>query len=96
MGPVGYGEQQFLRTQMTHQMIAARLAGRDDLDSEPRFTLENLQGLMYNNRVFGAEISLDDVLTICADVAAANPTPSVEQEAAWRGVAPSWRSGIGE
>jgi acyl-homoserine-lactone acylase len=88
MGPIGYeGEQQFLRTQITHQMIAARLAGRDDLDDDPLFTVENLQGLMYNNRVFGAEMSLDDVMTICADVAAANPTPSVEQAAALRGCA---------
>jgi len=88
MGPIGYeGEQQFLRTQLTHQMIAARLAGRDDLDDAPLFTLQNLQGLMYDNRVFGADICLDDVLTICADVAAANPMPSAEQEAAFRGCA---------
>jgi acyl-homoserine-lactone acylase len=88
MGPLGYeGKQQFLRTQITHQMIAARLAGHDDLDDAPLFTLQNLQELMYNNRVFGADISLDDILTICADVAAAHPTPSAEQAAAFRGCA---------
>lgn len=87
MGPLGHeGQQQFLRTQINHQMVAARLAGTDDLDDSPLFTLQNLQGLMYNNRVFGAEISLDDVLEFCVlEEAATNPDPDAAPSPASRG-----------
>ncbi|ARN75178.1 penicillin acylase family protein [Oceanicoccus sagamiensis] len=66
----GEGKQQNLRTQINHDMVAARLAGTDGFDASPGFTLASLQQLMYDNRVFGAEISLDDVLTICSNVMA--------------------------
>ncbi len=61
------GDQQFMRTRITHQMIAARLAGNDELSETPLFDFETLKGLMYSNRVLAAEITLDDVLEICND-----------------------------
>ncbi len=67
MGPVGYeGLQQFQRTRINHLMVAERLAGTDGFDDAPGFTLDSLERLMYENRVYGAEIVLDDVLAICA------------------------------
>ena len=69
MGFLGHeGEQQNLRTQINHAMVAERLAGTDGFDPSPRFTLANLQQLMYANRVWGAELVLDDVLTLCASL----------------------------
>ena len=65
MGPEQH--QQFLRTRITHLMIADRLAGQDELSETPLFDMDTLQGLMYANRVYGAEIALDDTLQICAD-----------------------------
>ena len=67
MGFVGHeGDQQNLRTQINHAMVAERLAGTDGFDPSPGFTLDSLQRLMYANRVFGAELVLDDVLQVCS------------------------------
>ena len=67
MGFVGHeGKQQNLRTQINHAMVAQRLAGSDGFDASPGFTLASLQRLMYANRVFAAELVLDDVLELCA------------------------------
>ncbi|TDG12044.1 hypothetical protein E2F43_16945 [Seongchinamella unica] len=67
MGFVGHeGRQQNLRTQINHAMVAERLAGADGFDPSPGFTLASLQQLMYANRVWGAELVLDDVLEFCA------------------------------
>ena len=69
MGFVGHeGKQQNLRTQINHAMVAQRLAGTDGFDASPGFTLASLQQLMYANRVFAAELVLDDVLTLCDSV----------------------------
>jgi len=66
MGFLGHeGEEQFLRTRITHQMVAERKAATDGLSDLPGFTLDTLQGLMYANRVLGAEDNLDDVLSVC-------------------------------
>ena len=66
MGPVSYeGLQQFLRTRIGHLMVAQRKAASDGLSATPGFDMETLKGLMYSNRVYGAEIVLDDVLEIC-------------------------------
>jgi acyl-homoserine-lactone acylase len=66
MGPVGHENlQQFSRTRIGHVMIRERIAGTDGFSAEPGFTLETLQQLMYSNRVYIAELVLDDVLTIC-------------------------------
>ncbi|GAB5451223.1 MAG: N-acyl homoserine lactone acylase QqaR [Halioglobus sp.] len=61
------GNQQFMRTRITHIMIADRLAGTDGLSSAPLFDLDTLKTVMYQNRVHAAEIVLDDVLEICSD-----------------------------
>ena len=58
--------QQSLRTRIGHLMVAERRNAGDGLDATPGFTLESLKVFMYRNRVYGAEIVLDDVLAICA------------------------------
>ncbi|MDP5063612.1 MAG: penicillin acylase family protein [Haliea sp.] len=84
MGPVGHeGQQQFLRTRIGHIMVAERKAATDGLDAEPLFDLETLKGLMYANRVYGAEVVLDDVLAICATDAAASVLDACNVLANW-------------
>ncbi|MFK8019299.1 MAG: penicillin acylase family protein [Pseudomonadales bacterium] len=61
----GENEQQFLRTRITHQMVAERMNASDGLGAAPGFTLANMKELMYSNRVLGAEVALDDVLAEC-------------------------------
>lgn len=74
MGWIGHENmQQFLRTRITHLMVADRLAGTDDISETPLFDMQTLQTLMYSNRVYGAEVTLDDTLEICADYLAAPP-----------------------
>lgn len=66
MGFAGHeGEPQFLRTRITHQMVAERMNATDGLSDLPGFTLDTLQGLMYSNRVLGAEMNMDDLMTVC-------------------------------
>ncbi|MCY4213816.1 MAG: penicillin acylase family protein [Gammaproteobacteria bacterium] len=62
----GEGQQQMLRTRIGHLMAEQRRNATDGLDSAPGFTLESLKGLMFRNRVFAAEITVDDVLALCA------------------------------
>ncbi|MBM69724.1 MAG: hypothetical protein CME43_09640 [Haliea sp.] len=84
MGPVGYErQQQFLRTRIGHIMVEERKQATDGLDSEPLFNLETLKGLMYANRVYGAEVVLDDVLAICATEAAAPVLQACNVLAGW-------------
>ncbi|MGB1139974.1 MAG: penicillin acylase family protein, partial [Halioglobus sp.] len=84
MGPLGYeGTQQFLRTRIGHLMVAERKAGTDGLDSEPLFNLENTKAFMYNNRVYGAEVTLDDVLSVCAMDEASDVQPACSALAGW-------------
>ncbi|MEM1145003.1 MAG: penicillin acylase family protein [Pseudomonadota bacterium] len=66
MGPVGgEGQQQFLRTRLGHLMVRERRAASDGLDDSPLFTLESVKAYMYENRVYGAELVLDDVIAVC-------------------------------
>ena len=58
--------QQSLRTRIGHLMVAGRRSATDGLDATPGFTLASLKAFMYRNRVYGAEIVLDDVLAFCA------------------------------
>ena len=84
MGFIGYeGQQQNLRTQITHSMVKERLNGTDGFDASPLFTLDSLQQLMYSNRVWGAELILDDVLSICVGIT----SPTSEQQLALDGCA---------
>ncbi|MEP1594937.1 MAG: penicillin acylase family protein, partial [Halieaceae bacterium] len=84
MGPVGYeGLQQFLRTRIGHIMVEERKAATDGLSETPLFNLDTLKQMMYLNRVYGAELVLDDVLTVCETEAAANVEQACEVLAAW-------------
>ena len=66
MGPVGHeGQQQFLRTRIGHLMVEERKNATDGLSETPLFDLETTKGLMYANRVYGAEATLDDMLQLC-------------------------------
>lgn len=65
---------QSLRARMGHVLVAARKDRSDGQGSEPGFDLPALQGLMYANRVLGAEIALDDVLAICDRAAGGGAT----------------------
>jgi acyl-homoserine-lactone acylase len=67
MGSFGHeGEEQLLRTRLTHQMVSERSNATDGLSDLPGFTLDTLQGLMYSNRVLGAELNMEDILSVCA------------------------------
>ncbi len=84
MGPIGHeGLQQFLRTRLGHLMVAERKAATDGLSDEPLFDLETLKAMMYSNRVYGAEIVLDDVLEVCATEAAAGVLEACNVLAGW-------------
>jgi len=63
----GEGAPQSLRTVLAHEQIAQRLDGSDGLGA-PKFTLQNLQQVLFSSRVLAAERTLDDMLTICAQV----------------------------
>ena len=58
-------KQQSLRTRIGHLMVRERREAADGLDEAPGFTLDSMKAFMYSNRVYGAEIVLDDVLAIC-------------------------------
>jgi acyl-homoserine-lactone acylase len=72
--------QQFLRTRITHQMVAERLAATDGLSETPKFDLQTMKALMYSDRVYGAEVALDDTLDICDSFAAAPPEDVTEEQ----------------
>ena len=84
MGPVGYeGLQQFLRTRIGHLMVEERRQAADGISETPLFSSDNLKDFMYNNRVYGAEITLSDVLSICDDPEAADVRDACDVLAAW-------------
>jgi len=84
MGPVGHeGQQQFLRTRIGHLMVQERKAATDGLSETPMFDLETLKGLMYANRVYGAEVALADVLQYCEEFAEETVAPACDALANW-------------
>ncbi|MFT7048238.1 MAG: acyl-homoserine-lactone acylase [Halioglobus sp.] len=84
MGPVGHeGLQQFLRTRLGHLMVAQRKSASDGFSETPLFDRATLKAMMYSNRVYGAELVLDDVLEICATDAAAGVQQACEVLANW-------------
>ncbi len=84
MGPLGAeGLQQFPRTRLGHLMVAQRKNATDGLDTEPLFDLPSLEGMMYSNRVYAAELVLDDVLEICATEAATAVSPACSALTVW-------------
>ena len=76
----GEGQQQMLRTRIGHLMVEERRNAADGLDSAPGFTLDSLKGLMFTNRVFAAELTLDDALQICSTLPS-NTNDEAEQRA---------------
>ncbi|MDX1733025.1 MAG: penicillin acylase family protein [Halioglobus sp.] len=79
MGPLGHeGMQQFLRTRIGHILVAEKQAS-----AEPEFDAQAVKDLMYNNRVYGAEVALDDVLAVCAMPEAAGVTDACAALAGW-------------
>ncbi len=62
------GIQQSLRTRQTFVQAEERIAGTDGLDSNPGFTVELLQQVMFGNRNIAEELTRADVVTICNDV----------------------------
>jgi len=60
--------QQSLRTRQAFVQAEERIAGTDDLDETPGFTLEWVQEMLYGNRNIAEELTRDDVLAICQGV----------------------------
>jgi acyl-homoserine-lactone acylase len=60
--------QQSLRTRQGFVQAEQRIAGTDDLDQTPGFTIEWLQQTLYGNRNIAEELTRADVLTICDSV----------------------------
>lgn len=58
-----------LRARLGLLMIEERLGGTDGLE-DTKFTLEQLQTVMFNNRHYGAELVRDDLVALCV----ANPS----------------------
>ena len=83
--------QQQLRTRIGHLMIEERRRAADGLSKSPGFTLTTLKRLLYRNRVYAAELTLDDVLGIC-DAVPASATANTPQGRARRacGVLRGW------
>ncbi len=74
-------EPQSLRARMGHVLVQARKDRSDGQGDEGGFDLPALQGLMFANRVLGAEIALDDVLAICDGAAASGATDDITRKA---------------
>lgn len=67
------GTPRSLRTRLGLLMVQQRLAGTDGLPGD-RFTRDDLQTMVFNNRVYGAELVRDDLVALCR----ANPTVVVD------------------
>jgi len=68
---VGYGRifgdeatARSLRTRLGLKMIADRVAGADGLGA-PKFDLKSLEGVVFNDRNLGAEMTRDDLVGLC-------------------------------
>jgi hypothetical protein len=62
-----------LRTRLGLRQVQQRLDGTDGLEGTG-FTLDRLQQVMFSNRVYGAELALEDLVELCR----ATPTVDVE------------------
>ncbi|MEX2468670.1 MAG: penicillin acylase family protein [Pseudohongiellaceae bacterium] len=56
------------RTPRSLRTRAGLVMVEEILESDEKFTRERVQGLLFNHRHYGAELLLDDILTVCADV----------------------------
>ena len=64
-------------------MVEERKLATDGLSETPLFNLDTVKQMMYLNRVYGAELVLDDVLTVCETEAAAAVAPACAVLALW-------------
>ncbi|MDZ4375572.1 MAG: penicillin acylase family protein [Phenylobacterium sp.] len=78
----GYGRifgeeatQRSLRTRLSLKLIEDRVAGVDGL-GPPKFDLKSVQGVLFNNRNLGAELTRDPLVALCRK-AAAGPQPDL-------------------
>lgn len=76
------GVEQSLRTRQAFVQAEERIAGTDELDSTPGFTIDWVQEMLYGNRNIAEELTRDDVLTICQDVSDWGPYSDNPTEAA--------------
>lgn len=60
--------EQSLRTRQAFVQAEERIAGTDDLDTNPGFTVELLQEVMFGNRNIAEELTRADVVAICQAV----------------------------
>jgi acyl-homoserine-lactone acylase len=58
--------QRSLRTRLAIHMVQDRLAGRDGLAGR-KFTLEQLQQLMFSDRSYAGELLRDDLVALCRE-----------------------------
>ncbi len=62
-----------LRTRLGLKMIADRVAGTDGLGA-PKFDLKSVEGVVFNDRNLGAEMTRDDLVALCRrEAAGAHP-----------------------
>ncbi len=62
-----------LRTRLGLKMIADRVAGTDGLGA-PKFDLKTVEGVVFNDRNLGAEMTRDDLVALCRrEAAGAHP-----------------------
>jgi acyl-homoserine-lactone acylase len=62
-----------LRTRLGLQMIADRVAGTDNL-GPPKFDLKSVQGVVFNDRNLGGEMTRGDLVSLCRrEAAGAHP-----------------------
>mgnify|MGYP001382110072 CR=1 FL=1 len=74
----GEGMQQFLRTRIGHLMVQERRS-----DGELSMDPQAVKDFMYENRVYGAEVVMDDIMDICATEAAAPVLAACSALAGW-------------
>jgi acyl-homoserine-lactone acylase len=76
------GIEQSLRTRQGFVQAEQRIAGTDDLDETPGFTVQHVQQMLYGNRNIAEELTRADVVTICNGVADWSPYSDNAAEAA--------------
>ncbi|MDH3656401.1 MAG: penicillin acylase family protein, partial [Myxococcales bacterium] len=62
------GIEQSLRTRQGFVQAEQRIAGTDDLDETPGFTVQHVQQMLYGNRNIAEELTRSDVVAICNSV----------------------------
>jgi acyl-homoserine-lactone acylase len=85
------GIEQSLRTRQGFVQAEQRIAGTDDLDETPGFTVQHVQQMLYGNRNIAEELTRSDVVAICNGVVDWSPYSDNPTEAASAcGVLEAW------